>query len=338
MTVPRATDRILFIHVSRIGDTLFATPAMRAVAAALPEAHLTVLGHPGRVAVLHHLPFIQRCGAMTRRRAPWLGRLSGPVHDWALVYGFDGPLVDYALRVAHRVVAFRQREEALNRRLFRVVDVPPFQGEHAVLQMLRLPAALAIAPSGLRLAMALTGAEVAAARLRLALQATATPLVGLQVASFPTKAYRDWPVEHFLQLCQGMISLWPAVHFVILGGGAEQARTQWLQQQLGSRATSHAGRLTLRETAALMSQLDLYVGVDTGPTHMMSTFDIPMVALYHCLSSSALTGPIDHPCCYSIDHPRTGQGCTAGASMAEITVDRVLATAIQALETRGRVR
>ena len=72
--------------------------------------------------------------------------------------------------------------------------------------------------------------------------------------------------------------------------------------------------------------------MDTGPTHLMSTFDIPLVGLYHCLSSSAHTGPLDHPCAYLIDHPHAGSGCSEASAMGEIPVDAVLARIEQALQ------
>src|SRR5438132_6775977 len=50
----------------------------------------------------------------------------------------------------------------------------------------------------------------------------------------------------------------------------------WLSERLGPRATLYAG-LCLRETAAVMNLTDLFVGVDTGPTHLMSAFDVPLV-------------------------------------------------------------
>ncbi|MCE9571511.1 MAG: hypothetical protein K8R10_16135, partial [Rhodocyclales bacterium] len=59
--------RILVINVSRIGDTLLATPAIRALAAAWPEASLDVLGHPNRVEVLEHLPFVRRVGSISKK-------------------------------------------------------------------------------------------------------------------------------------------------------------------------------------------------------------------------------------------------------------------------------
>ena len=111
----------------------------------------------------------------------------------------------------------------------------------------------------------------------------------------------------------------------------------WLKERMGDRATLYAG-LSLRETAALMSRTDIYVGVDTGPTHIMSTFDIPLVGLYHCISSSKLTGPADHPCFYAVDHPCARSRCTEQTDMAEISVESVLARVQQALAEHPPMR
>jgi heptosyltransferase-3 len=316
---------ILFINVSRIGDTLLVTPAVRAVAAACPVANITFLGHPKRMEILQNLPFVSRVGAITKHRARWLGRAGGKRYDLAFVCGFDAAIVAYALRVAKQVVAFRQPDEALNARLFCIAESPPFQTEHAVRIKLRLPATVGIAPAGLHLAYQVTDDEDAWARKELARvpPPVASPLVGLQVASFPTKAYRDWPLGHFIALADRIRSGWPRAHFLIFGGKADRARTAALTLHLGAAATSYAGRLTLRQTAALMNLLDLYIGVDTGPTHIMSALQRPMVALYHGYSPSRVLAPLGHPCAYVVDHPLADHGATPETPMADISVDSV---------------
>lgn len=332
-----APRRILVVNVCRIGDTLLATPALRALARAWPQAQITVFGHPKRVEILEHVPRLASAGAITKNSARWRGRLTGPQHDLALVYGFDEPLVAYALRVARRVVAFRQRDEALNRRLFRAVDVPAFQADHSVLLALRLTDAIGVPHAGYRLACQVTEAETAWAEERLrAIDAGARgPWIGLQVASFPTKAYRDWPAAHFLDLARRVRDRWQGAHFLIFGGAEDRARTGWLARELGAGCTVVAGELSLRQTAALMSRTQLYVGVDTGPTHMMSCFDIPLVGLYHCYSPSRLIGALEHPCFYPVDHPRP-YGCAVETPMAEITVEAVFATVERALREHPR--
>lgn len=319
--------RILVINVSRIGDTLLTTPAIRSLAIAWPDATIDVLGHPNRVEVLEHLPFVSRTGAISKKSAPWRGWLArfAKPYDLAVVYGYDEALVTYALRVAKQVTAFRQSSERINARLAVVVEPPAFQSDHAVRLALALPQALGVAPSGLRLSYAVTDAERAwaAATLATEVPAGAVPLIGIQVASFPTKAYRDWPIASFKTLCDRIRQHWPRAHFLIFGGSAEHERTDALKKHLGAAATLYAGKLSLRQTGALMSRLDLYVGVDTGPTHLMSAFDIPLVGLYHGFSRSELIGPLEHPCFFAVDHPRAGPDCSTDVSMADISVDRV---------------
>lgn len=314
----------LVVNVSRIGDTLLATPALQAIAQHDPDAEITVLAHPKRWQILQHLPYIKCAGGISKKGAPLRGWLPGKQYDVAIVYGFDQALVRYALRVADKVVAFRQRDDGLNKRLYRVVETPAFQSEHSVQQLLRLPAALDIAPVGLRLQYQVTNTECdwAQQRLQRDVPADAKWVVGIQAASFPTKAYRDWPVEHFATLANKMTAELGKVHFLIFGGSAEKQRTAWLANQLAGQATLYAGQLSLRETAALMSQLHLYVGVDTGPTHIMSAFDIPLVGLYHCFSPSRLIGPLQHPYFHAVDHPRP-YGCPIETPMSEISVETV---------------
>lgn len=284
--------------------------------------------------MLRNLPFLHRVGVITKNRARLMGRISRQRYDLAFVYGHDQPLVEYALRVARRVIAFRQADEGLNRRLLHAVEPPQFQTGHAVRYRLALLAPLGIAPQGLALSYRVTEAEARWARQRLRAQRAAAcgPLIGLQIASFPTKGYRDWPIEHFVDLCRRIRSHYSRAHFLIFGGRLERERTRHLYEHLRGFATRFDGRLSLRQTAALMDQLDLYIGVDTGPTHIMGALHRPMVALYHGYSPSWLLAPLEHPCLYVVDHPEAGTGADPDTTMAAISVDQVWQRVGEALE------
>jgi heptosyltransferase-3 len=315
---------ILYINVSRIGDTLLATPAIRAVANRWPNAKIHALAHPGRETVLHHLPFIHRVGVINKQRARFMGHLSAKHYDLAFVCNFDPPLINYALRVARHVVAFRQPDESLNKRLFASAEHPGNRNAHAVDVQLLLPAALQIPPVEKSLCYRVTDEEI-----RWAVQFLAErkinqrhPLIGLQIASFPTKAFRDWPVSHFVELCHRVKQVWPGSHFLIFGGSLETPRTLELAAHLGESATHCAGQLSLRETGALMNGLDAYVGVDTGPTHLMGALHRPMLVMYHGYLPGRIAWPLDHPCSISVEHPLADQ-CGPDESIAAITVDRV---------------
>jgi heptosyltransferase-3 len=146
--VEPAPRRVLLVNVSRIGDTLLATPALRALAAHWPAAAVDFLGHPKRFEIIEHLPFVATAGPITKHRAPFLGWLSGRKWDVAVVCGFDQPLVAYALRVADRVAAFRQESASLNARLFRCVERLAFQSGHATDVPLTLTRSLGVPDAG----------------------------------------------------------------------------------------------------------------------------------------------------------------------------------------------
>jgi lipopolysaccharide heptosyltransferase III len=326
---PRA---ILVINVARIGDTLLVTPALRALSKKWPHASITFLGHPKRQEVMRHLPFLAASGAISKHRAPWRGWLPGREWDLALVYGFDRALVAYALRVARDVVAFRQGKAALDGRLMLCVEPPAFQSDHGVMMRLALTRALGVPDAGLRLSYSVTREERAAAHALLAQRRLdgAKPLVGLQVRAFPTKAWRDWPIEHFAALCLRISERWPHAHFLLFGGSEDRERTEELALRLPRRASSLAGLLTLRQSAAVMNELGLFIGLDSGPTHIMGALEAPMIGLYHCLTPSRLIKPLERPGCHVVDHPRA-EGCTPDTPMGDISVDAVWNKVLEAL-------
>ena len=332
-----AARRVLAINVTRIGDTLLATPALRAMASFFPNARITCLGYPQRVAVIEHLPYLAKVGAITKRHAllrGWGDLLRGAEYDWAFVWGEDEALVRYALRKAGHVVAARQRNASVNAKLFAAVDLPNRAEVHAVAWTLALPQAVGIPAQGYRLDYVVTAEEAGTAVERLTRtgvrRAGGGPVIGMQVASFPTKSYRDWPIAQFIDLAKRILARWPDAQFVLYGSTEDEARIAPLVEQLRGHATSYAG-LPLRETAAVMSLTDLYIGVDTGPTHMFSALQKPMVVLYHPALPSAKFRPLQHAAVHAIDHPRAGLDADETIPIGEIGVDTVFAAVLDAL-------
>ena len=86
-----------------------------------------------------------------------------------------------------------------------------------------------------------------------------------------------------------------------------------------------------------MAQMQLYIGVDTGPTHLFSALSraanppVPMVVVYHPSIPSALYKPLDHPRLYAIDHPLAAPGCSKDVAIGDISVDAVFSLVRAAL-------
>ena len=316
--------RVCAVVVARIGDTLLATPALRALRAA--AGRLTVLVHPQRKAVLEHLDFIDELQGITKHSAWWRGRGPGRPYDAAFCWGREPALLAYCLRSAQRSYAFDYPEFAAltSERLTRV-RVPEDKSLHAVRERLLPVEAAGIACTDLRLTYAVTAEERKAAQAWLAQQAaTGAPLIGLQPFSFPTKAHRDWPLEHFVELSRRLQAGFPRARFLLLGDGDAARRATAFESALPGSFTVAAGKLALRESAALMSILDLYVGVDTGPTHIAGALGIPMLALYNPRYPGRNLLPLEQPRCTMLEAP--------GEDMACLAVDEVLAGALARLE------
>ena len=323
--------KILIIIVSRIGDTLLTTPAIKSIANCYGDAEITVLGHPKRYKVLQYLPFVHCTGSISKNSAFCKGRF-GKIYDLAFVYGYDESLVLYALRVSKRTIAFKQGNSKIDDRLYKSVEFPTSKSMHFVDILMSLPKAINISATTKRLSLFLTKKDrIFAENILIENNLNNKTLVGIQAVGFPTKSYRDWPIECFLELCKKIIDKNPNVHFLIYGGHAkkEKEKLDWLFNGLSGYATSLIG-MPLRETAAVMSKTRLYIGVDTGPTHIMSTFNIPMIVLFHCKLKSEIYGALEHPCYFAIDHPNK-KNCSEVSSMSDILVKTVLETANKVL-------
>lgn len=331
-------ERVLIINVTRIGDTLLATPAISAIAAHFPNATITCLGHPQRAEVLEHLPYLAKVGSITKRSAwsrGWKDVFTHPEYDYAFVWGQDAALVRYALRKARRVIAERQRNVAINHKLAFAFDAPPQNSIHAVAWFLAMPQAVGISARGLGLDVVITKDEkTIAAKTMFGILGASNhfPKVGFQVASFATKAWRDWPIQRFIDLALRIIQHYPDARFICFGALSDQPRIAELERSLRGRVISFAGKTTLRETAALMLHLDLYVGIDTGPTHLFSALKKPMVVMYHPSIPSALYKPLDHLAFAAVDHPLAGPTCRDEVSMNEIDPEVVWRAVHGALE------
>ena len=331
-----AVRNILLIGVARIGDTLLLTPAMRALKALYPKARLTVMAHPKRREVLENLDFIDSLQPVTKNTTRLKGWLPVRPYDLAFVYGRDIALVRYALRVAHRVYCHAEKEfAALSSQHLVRVERP--HGVHAVHERLALVEAAGALPHNLRLAYRVTDSERQVAEQLLAQRGVSgrRPRIGLQAFSFPTKAHRDWPLENFESLIQLIQTVHPEALFLILGDAQAAKLAGPLADRFPGAVEVVAGTQSLRASAALMSLLDLYVGVDTGPTHIAGALGIPMLAMYHHLYPGRNLAPLQNPVCHIVEHPATLSGMAeASDGMAAIPASLIGDLALAALTSR----
>ncbi len=167
--------------------------------------------------------------------------------------------------------------------------------------------------------------------------ADAGVLVGTQanfavVCPFTTRPQKHWFAEHWQTVFEGLAA--QSIHIVMLGGPADQAAAADLcrnGKSKGKGVINLVGKLKIHESAAVIAQCKVLIGVDTGLTHMGSAFKRPTVAIFgstcpYLDAGSSLTRVIYDalPCSPCHRHPSCHQRFDC---MRQIDADRVLRVA-----------
>lgn len=93
------------------------------------------------------------------------------------------------------------------------------------------------------------------------------------------EANRKYPVEKYLAALRELAK--KNLVFVIVGGKSELADAEFLEKNLpAGKVLNFAGKTTLRETEAIISQSDFYIGNDSGVMHMAAAAKRPVLAIY----------------------------------------------------------
>jgi heptosyltransferase-2 len=98
------------------------------------------------------------------------------------------------------------------------------------------------------------------------------------VHPFSAVVERGWPMENFAALAKELSEA--SFRPVILGGPKDQERFQETARLFPEKAVSLVGKLTIRETAALLKKSSLFVGNDSGVMHVAAAAGVPLVAIF----------------------------------------------------------
>lgn len=90
---------------------------------------------------------------------------------------------------------------------------------------------------------------------------------------------KNWPVEKFAALCRWLTDEL-AMQLLVVEGEADARVVAKLAESLAPRPVTFARGLKLPELAAVLSRCALFVGNDSGITHLASAAGTPTVALF----------------------------------------------------------
>ena len=318
--------RILLVRLRQIGDVVFTTPAVRALRARFPDAHLSYVVEPAALPIVEHNPHLDevivasrlRGAAGLRAEVSLISRLRNGRYDVAIDF-HGGPrasiltwLSGAPRRIGYDVIG---RAWMYTERVRRARDLRP---RHSVQNQFDLLAPLGIAPAdpALNPVEMIAGGDVdRRVRERLA-RAGVPPAARLIVVHVSSNSpFRRWPAESFAAAIAELASPADDRRIVVTAGPSEDDAVDRIVAAARARLNGTAaervlrcGEFSLAELRALVDGAALYIGGDSGPLHIAATSGVPIVALYgptlpirsHPWRSSAVPGEAidagDLPC------------------------------------------
>ena len=93
---------------------------------------------------------------------------------------------------------------------------------------------------------------------------------------------KTWPSKYYCDLINQLNNRYPDKYILLTGGpGSKEVEfAAQIQQQAQTPCFNLVGKTTLKQLAALLSQVDLLISPDTGPLHLANAVATPVIGLY----------------------------------------------------------
>jgi heptosyltransferase-2 len=287
--------RIVVVLPNWFGETLFATPFLRALRRGRPESWVATLGRPACREVLLHNPRVnaglefdetgRHRGLIGKARL--IGELRRERFDAAFILrrSLSRTLLLALAGIPSRIgFANPKSGWLLTRRV-----APPERPTHKAATYLPLLSAAGIAADDGPCEYVVTEEERRRARALLAAQRLPSGAALAMLHPGANWAHKRWAPERFAALGD-RLAREQGCHPLITGGPDDGELAEAVRRRMRESASVLAGQTTLRELAACLEQARLVVSNDTGVLHIAAALGRPLVGLYGP-TSPQLTGP-----------------------------------------------
>ena len=323
--------KILFIRLRSIGDTILSIPLCTALKNWRPDLRISVLVEEPNDQVLANNPDIDHIISIrTADRSSWKvfrARLSALVkmrqHRFDCCINLHGGSTSAYLTALsgarYRVGygAFRNAF-AYNIRVGSATNLPPGMKSHTVEHQIEWLRALGLPKAEIPPSRVIPNPQfeaIAKDRLTKAgLKMDSRYAVVQPTSKFYTK---EWTAEGFAEIADYLSSRY-GLSVVLTGGPGEEGKLKTVQDKSQSKPKLLTS-LSISELGWILSRACVFVGNDSGPTHLAAALSIPVVVLFGSSDSAlwspwkasyrAVQNPFDcNPCpgyrCQVYDEPR----------------------------------
>ncbi len=282
---PLKPRRILMFYPRRIGDWVVTTPFLRGLRAKFPEAEITAVASAKSAAVMPLIPFIDYFHILGRpekigQNLKLLGFLlfSGKRDlyidlDPNPAFSRGGWIFSFLTRARVKGAFARSGNEAFQ------IRVPFAEGECTMLERYaRLAKALDISYEA-RPELKAFKADMEMAHEKIgSLGLSGRPKIMIHPGDLKRESGVRWPLEKFADLSRHLMAHGAALFF--LAGPNEKDSVQEFVRQIGLDVSCVIGPRPLREAAAFMLEMDLFVSSLNGASHVAAALGVSTFSFY----------------------------------------------------------
>lgn len=343
-------QRVCVRATNWLGDAIMSLPALRAIRAAIPHAHLSVVARPSIAEIYQRERSVDQVISYPapkswRERRRFAMGLREERFDLAILLqnAFDAALMAWMAKIPERIGYARDGRGFL---LTRAISVPdpgdtPRHERYYYLELLRRAGMMERFPECESILLDRLDAAREEGHAHLRALTTRTAAIGISPGAAYGNAKR-WLPERFAESARKLAAELDAA-VLVFGSASENELCD--RVAAGAGGINLAGRTTLKEFIDLASACTLLLVNDSGAMHIAAAVGLPAVAIFGATDDTT-TGPSsplvrvvrEHaecsPCLLRecpIDH----------RCMTRVSVDRVVSEARTAIEeaeiwTRGR--
>jgi ADP-heptose:LPS heptosyltransferase len=281
-------ERILVVQLRQLGDILLTTPCLRAIKRERPKARVTFLSHAMGRLVLDHCPYLDEhfvYGSDWSWRQEWGLAATLRERRFDLVLDFMGN--PRSAFYSWRTGATERLSYTSARRFLYTATIPPAAGPCYIVRekfmLLRAAGFLAHAAGDPALVLPWFEGHTQPF-MRFYATHAAVRDAPLKVGLSPThrRPARRWPLARWAELATRLSAEWQAAVIWLWGPGEEALidEAMALTAERSHAPTFKAPATSFREMAALIGNLDLFIGNSNGLSHVAVAGDVPSLQLH----------------------------------------------------------
>lgn len=276
---------VLVIHQGALGDFILALPSLEAFRKAYPQARSVIMGYPRILELVEQRFYAEEILSIDQKGMASFFVRGGPLDrslsqffstfDLIVVFGKDaeGPILWNLRRVCQG-------------RILHIDPFPPWdEGIHITDHLLKQFAEYGFSPSTLNPRLELKKSDRDWARDFWRGKGLTMEDRSRAVIVHPGSGSRKkvWPLDRFLGLVRYLGKHLPSKIIIVLGPaeGLEVHRTfEGMEWEVGANPPVLVKGLSLLNLAAVMEGSRLFIGNDSGISHMAAALGIPTIAIF----------------------------------------------------------